>query len=98
MTKVSNISATKEGLQLVGDLVFSSVSELLKEGRFLLEAYQKDKVSINCSKVSRIDSAGIALLIEWKRWCYNHNKECQLVEVPEQAQSLIETYRLQKVL
>ena len=98
MTSQAQIKLTQQGFQLSGSIVYASVSRLLKEGSSFLESYQETSVSISCNEVSRVDSAGIALLIEWKRWCNNHDKKCQIIGLPMQAQSLVETYRLQKVL
>jgi len=101
MSSLSTVESTENGLQLSGSLVFSNVSELLGQGTSELEVLQNSKIDtliIDCKEISRIDSAGIALLIEWKRWCNNHKKKCLINGLPSQAKSLIETYRLQQVL
>jgi len=62
--------------------------------------FKTEDTSLNfdCSEVTRIDSAGIALLIEWKRACDNNNKQFSISNLPEQAKSLVDTYRLKDVL
>ena len=89
---------TQDGFQLAGSLVYANASDLLGEVNAVLKNHQESLLNINCEELSRLDSAGIALLIEWKRWCNNHNKQCHFQGLPTQANSLIETYRLQEVL
>ncbi len=98
MINQAQVTITKQGLQLNGSMVYASVSTLLEEGTHLLENHPETSISIDCKNVSRVDSAGIALLIEWKRKCINHKKNCQIIGLPKQARSLVETYRLQEVL
>ena len=98
MNNQFNLNSFQNGLQLSGSLVYANASELLEQVTPLLEGLQTNEIKINCKEVTRIDSAGIALLIEWKRWCANNNKHCQIEGLQKQAISLIETYRLQEVL
>ena len=97
----ADITANGNGLKLTGALVFSSVSLLLEKSKLLLESQiQSSAVTVNldCSEVTRIDSAGIALFIEWKRACNLHRKPFSIINLPDQAKSLVETYRLKDVL
>lgn len=60
--------ATLEGLgdgrfALSGDLVFDSAPRLLAEGDAAFGTH--DRVDIDLARVGRIDSAGLALLLEW---------------------------------
>ena len=98
MNNQFNLKLVNNGIKLAGSLVYANASELLEEVTPLLEGFQTNEIKINCEEVMRIDSAGIALLIEWKRWCENHNIHCQIEGLQKQAKSLIETYRLQEVL
>lgn len=98
MNNQFNLESTQNGLKLGGPMVYANASELLEEVIPLLEGLQTNEIKINCEEVIRIDSAGIALLIEWKRWCANNNKQCKIEGLQKQANSLIETYGLQEVL
>jgi len=93
-----SITATDKGIDLKGSLTFSTISSVLSEGRKFLENHQADSVTIDLSNVKRIDSAGIALLLEWKRLCDKKNKRYQVVEAQEQAISLITTNKMQGAL
>ena len=75
---------SEQGFTLSGDIVFSSVSDLLKES----DSYLKNGLSnnsnkskdltfvVDCKEMSRIDSAGIALLLEWQRQFTAVKKSC----------------------
>jgi phospholipid transport system transporter-binding protein len=98
MNNQFKLKSIQDGIQLGGSLVYANASELLQEVTPLLEGLQSNEIKIICGEVTRIDSAGIALLIEWKRWCANNNKQCKIEGLQKQANSLIETYGLQEVL
>ena len=93
-----SVIATDKGVDLKGSLVYSTVSSVLSEGCKLLENHQTDSISINLADVKRIDSAGITLLLEWKRLCDKNNKSYQVVGAQAQAVSLITTNKMQGVL
>jgi phospholipid transport system transporter-binding protein len=93
-----NIITTAQGLKLGGDLVYSSVSAVDKTAKILLEKHQSQQISIDCKMMTKLDSAGIALLVDWKRWCDNHKKQFQLENVNEKAMALISSYKLNKIL
>ncbi len=92
------LQSTETGFQLEGELVFSTVTDVINDAIKSLKNTQSDSVSVDCEKLKRIDSAGLALMLEWKQWCNENNKNLSLNNLGKQAQSLIETYRLQQVL
>jgi len=95
---MSQLIKTKQGIQLSGDFVFANMSALIKEVNLLLETHSDNQLSLLCHNISRIDSAGIAFFIEMKRWCKQQQKELNIQGLPQQAQSLIKTYKLGNVL
>jgi len=96
-TKLS-VSTTEQGLQLKGDLVYASVSDVVKAGGMLLQKHHSNEITVNCANITRVDSAGISLLLEWKRLCNQLNKSFHIKDLPQQAVSLIETYKLKSIL
>ncbi|GAA0401300.1 hypothetical protein GCM10009133_07660 [Cocleimonas flava] len=99
--KVSEIVSSDNGFKITGALVYSSASSLLEKSMRLMKSQFKNEATsfnFDCSEVTRIDSAGIALLVEWKRTCDQNNKQFSLTNLPDQAKSLVETYRLEKLL
>jgi len=86
------------GISLKGDLLFSTVSSVFAEGCKLIKNHKSSAVDIDMSNIEKIDSAGIALLLDWKRLCDAHNKKYQLKNLSQQALSLISTNKLEPLL
>jgi ABC-type transporter Mla MlaB component len=95
---LAQIIKTQQGLQLSGDFVFSQVTTLLEEAKESLNAQAESQLTLFCGEITRIDSAGISLFLELKRWCETHNKKLTFKDLPSQAQSLINTYKLQYLI
>lgn len=91
----TSVRLSDKGLDLTGELTFSTASSLLAKGSSLLDKITVNPLLINLDKVSRLDSAGIALLLEWKRDADKKDQQFLLGGTKEQATSLIETYKLQ---
>lgn len=90
--------SSEQGLMVKGDLVFATVSSVREKSYGILENYHKNEFVVDCSDMSRIDSAGIALMLEWKQWCNENKKKCHLKGLQAQGVSLIETYTLGDLL
>ena len=100
-SKASEIVASSDGFKITGALVYSSASSLFEKSIALMKTQFKTAdatFNFDCSEVTRIDSAGIALLVEWKRACDQNNKQFSITNLPDQAKSLVETYRLKNIL
>ncbi len=82
---------------LSGDLVYSTVAVFVKAEEALFTQLVNDVV-VDCSALKRVDSAGLSLLLEWKRECQKQQKQCSYESLPSQAVSLIETFKLQTLL
>ena len=98
MVTETNLELLEQGFRISGDLSFSTVSSLIEKGKEQINQISSDLVKINLNSVDRVDSAGIALLLAWKRDCLSVKKSCEFQGVPQQTMSLIETYQLQSVL
>lgn len=94
----TNIELLEQGFLIKGDLAFSTVSALIDQGKEQIEKVDADTVQINLDSVKRIDSAGIALLLAWKRDCLSKKKSCQFQGASKQAMSLLDTYQLKDIL
>jgi phospholipid transport system transporter-binding protein len=78
-----------------GELTFASVPELQDES---LERFASPPGTLDLAAVERIDSAGIALIIEWARRARIAGGDMKLVNVPAGMTSLSKTAGLSKVL
>ena len=57
-----------------------------------------EETRLDLSDVVRIDSAGLALLVEWTCVARRQNKKLVLEQIPESLRSLIEVSGLREVL
>lgn len=94
----TQLLSIEQGLTLDGELVFSTLSDISKESKTMIKNHENNSLLIDCTKLDRVDSAGIALMVEWKRWCKEINKPCRIVGIQPQVSALIDTYKLNKVL
>lgn len=82
----------KSGYQLKGRLVYNTIHFLLDKD--ITFPSNLSTISIDCQQLTRIDSSGIALLIQWQRLCENNHQKLQFKNLPEQALSLIKANQL----
>jgi phospholipid transport system transporter-binding protein len=81
---MANNAILKEGdvIRIQGELTFNTVMLLWKEGRSLIAGSR----IVDLSEVSRADSAGVALLCEFKR-C---QRDLQFQHISEQLKNIIQ--------
>ena len=84
---ISNAS----GYLLQGSLNYDSITDLIP---LKISQIDATTVSVDCAGLERIDSAGIALLIQWQRECESHHKKLLLLNLPSQAISLLKANQL----
>lgn len=66
MSAAAGIKSDSNGTaRLFGDLTFTTVGVLSREGEALMSAANPPR-QIDLSEVKRIDSSGLALLLEWQ--------------------------------
>lgn len=64
MTQAASLKTLGDGrFALSGDLVFDHAARVLEEGEAAFGAL--DRTDIDLAQVGRVDSAGLALLLEW---------------------------------
>ena len=97
-SSTATIAQTEEGISFDGDLVFSTVASVLPDGCHYIEIHEAEIIIINLLKVKKIDSAGIAMLIAWKRLCDTKNKNFMIIGAQPQVVSLITANKLQEIL
>lgn len=81
------LSSTGEGcFKVVGALDRHTVGALLREGEHSLPA--AGAVAVDLSGVGQVDSAGVALLLEWARLADRRGLQLTYRHVPERALAL----------
>ncbi len=68
-------------MHLAGDLVIGSVPSLWNQANTLFSRCRH--IIIDFEKVPRVDSAGLALLLEWVEWARNNDASIQFRNVPD---------------
>jgi phospholipid transport system transporter-binding protein len=87
MSEIRPEAGNRGTFQVSGDLVFETVPELLEQGRALLDTGVDAGVTgieLDFNGVTRADSAGLALLIEWMRSARRLRLNIVFRNVPEQ--------------
>lgn len=83
MSELHSLSKDTQGvINVGGELTFNTVNHLLNEAPTLFK--QLNKLEINLSDVTRSDSAGLALLVDWMRYAKRSNKTITFHNVPSQ--------------
>jgi phospholipid transport system transporter-binding protein len=79
-----SLEAHGSELALVGELNFVTVTQVLDAGRRAIAAVAGARAVLDLSRVTRTDSAGLALVVDWIRTARARGLELQLRAVPPQ--------------
>jgi phospholipid transport system transporter-binding protein len=80
-----------------GEMGFASVSALL-ESSLPAFASAEAELEIDLSGVSRVDSAGLALLVEWLRRAKGQGKTIVFRHIPDQLRAIARVSDLEGIL
>jgi phospholipid transport system transporter-binding protein len=82
-SEVLGISEPSAGRVVVnGALTFATAREARELGLLVLEGSQAERIIIDCSGVTRADSAGLAVLLEWLAWSRRKSRPILLQRLP----------------
>lgn len=81
-----------DSLAIVGDLTLKTVQLILNETR--QRVLKKEVKTIDLSGIANVDSAAMALLIEWKRL----NKEIKFKNRPKQLENLLKISNAMEII
>ena len=96
MTEVE-IEAQGDGLVLLhGELSFNTVIPLISKGEELMDV--APALIIDLKDVTRSDSAGLALLVEWMRSARHKNKDIIFRNIPPQMLAVAKVSGLDLIL
>ncbi|MFU8836956.1 MAG: STAS domain-containing protein [Thiohalomonadaceae bacterium] len=93
----SQVALESGHLKIHGEMGFDSALALLAQTRPLLSEGQGPLI-IDLGEVGRVDSAGLALLIEWMRLARQAGRELSFTRLPAQMQAIAEASDLGEVL
>jgi phospholipid transport system transporter-binding protein len=79
---------------VTGELTFASARDARQLGVLVLESSRAQSLVIDCSGVTRADSAGLAVLLDWMAWGRRKSRPVALEHLPV---SLIAIARISEV-
>ena len=98
MNEEVNLQADNSGLMVLeGELTFDTVPEIYRQTRQLLAAVDRLK-SVELSAVKRVDSAGLALLLEWQSIAQRQGRTLRFNNAPEDLVRLAALCNADKLL
>ncbi|MEM1174453.1 MAG: STAS domain-containing protein [Pseudomonadota bacterium] len=81
---------------LTGDMTFSTVERILEESES--QFGQHTRLEVDLSGITRSDSAGLALLLEWITWANHTVREIRFTEMPERVLAIARTTEVDALL
>lgn len=81
---------------LSGEMTFDTAERILKESEEPFEAHTQ--LEVDLSGVSRSDSAGLALLLEWVTWANHTVREVRFTGMPERVLAIAKTTEVERLL
>ena len=83
--------------QIIGELNMATVPQLQQDMAGLFKT-ANDSLVIDLAEVSRSDSAGLALLLEWLAQAKHNNTSITFQNLPEQMQAIIKVSGLDELI
>ena len=77
-----------------GELTFASARDARQLGVLVLESSRADRIIVDCSGVTRADSAGLAVMLDWLAWGRRKSRPVALENLPA---SLVAIARISEV-
>jgi phospholipid transport system transporter-binding protein len=77
-----------------GDLTFATARDARQIGLAVLDRSRADRIVIDCAGVSRADSAGLAVLLDWLAWGRRRSRAVSFENLPD---ALIAIARISEV-
>lgn len=81
---------------LSGEMTFRTAGNILRTSETLFE--QHTRIEMDLSGVSKTDSAGLALLLEWITWANHTVREIRFVGMPERIDAIARTTEVDHLL
>jgi len=101
---VSDAPATQVTVAAPGHVVVTSPQTFATARRACaagIECFTRDgssQIVVDCAGASRADSAGLAVLIEWRRWATQHGRHLTFANLPVQISAIAHLSEVTAVL
>lgn len=90
------VSSGDGRVKISGDLTFDTVSGLRERGAEVLHG--DGAVTLDLNAVTRADSAGLALMVEWLKQAKREDGSLQVVNMPDQMLAIARMSKLDGIL
>ncbi|MGH8325143.1 MAG: STAS domain-containing protein [Steroidobacteraceae bacterium] len=81
-----------------GPLTFATARRALDAGIGALAAARDSALEVSCAGVGVSDSAGLAVLIEWRAWARRNGRELALTHVPAAVRAIARICEIEELL
>jgi phospholipid transport system transporter-binding protein len=79
---------------VTGELTFATARDARQLGVAVFESTRAPRIVVDCAAVTRADSAGLAVLLDWLSWGRRHSRPVSLENLPA---SLLAIARISEV-
>ena len=94
-----NAIASGEVLPLKGGLTFETIPAVLEESaQYAARPDLPEKLTIDFAEVTDVDSAAVALLLDWRRMAMKRGKTLVFVNLPANLLALAELYGVADII
>ncbi|HET6757265.1 MAG TPA: STAS domain-containing protein [Burkholderiales bacterium] len=80
---------------VIGAMTLPLARKLLDEGR---RVFDRNDAVIDLHRVERVDSTGLAVMLEWMRSAQRHDHKLSFVNIPDNLKSLADVYGVSDLL
>jgi len=81
-SRVSISEPTSGRVVVTGELTFGTAREARQIGVLVLESSRAQRIVVDCAAVTRADSAGLAVLLDWLAWGRRRSRTVALENLP----------------
>lgn len=81
---------------LSGEMTFDTAERILARSEQPFE--QHTRIEVDMSGVTKTDSAGLALLLEWVTWANHTVREIRFTEIPDRITAIAKTTEVHELL
>jgi len=98
-TSSREVSPAGEVLTLAGAISFETMPEVLEQSaRYTARPDLPDRLTIDFSAITGVDSSAVALLLEWRRQAAERAKRLEYVNLPANLLALAELYGVAELI
>ena len=81
---------------LSGEMTFDTAGQILRQSEAPFEDHTR--IEVNLAGVTRTDSAGLALLLEWITWANHTVREIRFVDTPMKIDAIAKVTEVEELL